>query len=424
MHKLSLVLSSLALLSALPVLGAQARPAPSFEIEERKIVQPLDHGNPAGETFVQRLLIAKSKAFNEQSPVFFLVGGELSITEAYLRKLAGTYSDPSKPMIFVLLEHRGFGESTSSNEDQTVPSYVGVDQYLGDIHEVVRAFRSEFRGKWVAAGWSYGGTLVIEAGNRYPSDFDALLSVSGTTRWPYFQKTFDRRTRELLGKSLNKELAGQISRLQPDHLYDEKWKQREFVTALTKGILYRKNINWLKSILKLAGWLPSNKFLGVLHWLDDRFASGQAWNYALSTSASRVSKAEIATGKFDWRVFRYQQCTQLGYFDLPGAKPTLYQRTEHDYLEECRALFGNLPDNFPKEWNVEEEIPALRAPLFYVKGANDPFAGQQLPDTYSIPRGKLYFSKRGFHNPDLSDPELAHRILDDVWKVIGTKPPK
>ena len=407
-------------LPSIPVFAEEGRRV-EYAIERRLIRQPLDHANPKGPGLEERLTIARPPGTTAESPVFFMITGEITVRDGYIRLLSDFYHDAARPMIFMTLEHRGFGESTSRDQDQTVPSYVTREQAVEDAHAAVQALRPEFPGPWIGVGWSYGGSLVIEHGSRYPRDFNALLSVSGITEWSYFQSTFDESARKLLGGGLYRRLARKIADLTPRETFDETWKQREFASGLTKGLLFRKDINALKLFFKFASLFKTKRFLKVLHWLDQTFAKGEGWRYALSTSAPKVSRAEVATGDYDYRVFRYMQCTELGYFDLPSGQPSIYTRTPQDFRDECHALFGAYPEP-QAEWHPGRLIGSLRPPLFYAKGGRDPFGGQQLPDDYVMPHGKFYYWPKGLHDPD-DDPALASRILKDIWRILDLPGP-
>ena len=65
-------------------------------------------------------------------------------------------------MIFLIAEHRGYGDSITGG-DQSIPAYISIKQVLLDFHRVVEYCKIRYSGPWIAAGYSYGGAVKLTA---------------------------------------------------------------------------------------------------------------------------------------------------------------------------------------------------------------------------------------------------------------------
>src|SRR6185312_15526324 len=126
--------------------------------------QPLDHQNPGGEKFRQRIFISHSdyakpvllgtEGYAARGPS----GGELQ------RILGGNQ---------VTVEHRFFGRSVPSPVKW---EYLTVKQSADDLHAIVSALKTMYTGKWVSSGASKGGQTALFFKCYYPADVDATVA--------------------------------------------------------------------------------------------------------------------------------------------------------------------------------------------------------------------------------------------------------
>jgi hypothetical protein len=131
---------------------------------ELAFTQPLDHRNPSGEKFQQRVFIAHA---GYDKPVLLTTegysargnsGGELQ------RILAGNG---------VTVEHRFFGRSMPSPIKW---EFLTVKQSADDLHAVVTALKTLYTGKWVSTGASKGGQTALFYKCYYPEDVNATVA--------------------------------------------------------------------------------------------------------------------------------------------------------------------------------------------------------------------------------------------------------
>ena len=127
----TILITLITVLLSIPFLSC-APAERNYELTRLTISQPLDHDDPGGAYFDQELFILVPHNAPNSSPVFFILGNEHDLTNQELVKTWNAYGAPSD-VIFIQAEHRGYGQSVSADDNQTVPLYVTVDQALADL---------------------------------------------------------------------------------------------------------------------------------------------------------------------------------------------------------------------------------------------------------------------------------------------------
>ena len=388
----------------------------NYRIIHRVIPQPVDHADPDGPELGQRVDILLPGGVAPDAPVFFNLGNESDLTDEHLLKFYRLHGQRND-IIYVQVEHRGYGQSLTEDEDQSILSYVRIGQALADAHKVVAQLKEDYPGPWMAAGWSYGGGLVIEFAYRYPEDVAVIMSSSGVIDWPFLDYGYDRQVRATLGEACYKRLAKHSKNLQPAELFDENWLEREFLYATVMGVVQYPNLKKLQPYFKFLTFLPTGALIKVLHRMDDVFGDGEAWKFAQASGATAVGPEEIQAGLHNWHTWRYQECAEIGGF-LTSEKPDgLFTRTREDFCAECRAQFGEEPRAAAgPDWSQREMVEELTVPLVYVTGGMDPWLSVSLEPEYEIENGRYFFIPEGRHCPERNDPDLAKKVLAAMLK--------
>lgn len=124
--------------------------------------QDLNHDQPGGETFEQRVCIL-FRGFDRPT---------ILVTEGYYWdefKDAGDLGiNLDANMVHV--EHRNYGNSC--NRDKGQWQYQTIAQASADLHAVYQALKPVFKGKWMSAGTSKSGETSIGYAYCYPLDMD------------------------------------------------------------------------------------------------------------------------------------------------------------------------------------------------------------------------------------------------------------
>lgn len=152
-------------LQTLPV--KEVRPLESesiyHEIYEVMIEQPLDHHNPDGEKFLQRIYISN---YDPSQPVVMITEG-YSANYYYTSEISSTLKCNQ-----IIVEHRYFGRSVPDSLNWT---YLNTWQAASDHHRIIELFSGFYRDKWITTGISKGGQTVMFHSFYYPDDADVRI---------------------------------------------------------------------------------------------------------------------------------------------------------------------------------------------------------------------------------------------------------
>lgn len=132
-------------------------------ILEVMIEQPLDHRNPDGETFNQRLYISH---IDPDQPVVLVTAG-YDARYYYTSEIAQELRCNQ-----IMVEHRYFGRSAPESFNW---QYLDTWQAASDHHRIIGMFKEVYRGKWITTGISKGGQTVMYHSYYYPEDVDVRV---------------------------------------------------------------------------------------------------------------------------------------------------------------------------------------------------------------------------------------------------------
>lgn len=206
--------------------GVEARQVPStvgfgwaYELD---IVQPVDHNDPGGPTFVQRAYLTHT---GERDPMIFAPNGYASSwgSSQELGLILRTNT--------LNVTHRFFIDSEPEPMDWR---YLTVRQSVEDHHHILTLLKEIYPGPWISSGASKSGETVLFHRRFYPDDVDATVAYVApllfSTEDPRFQpfleslgtppereaiRSFQRRL--LLARD---SLLGRFQAWFPSHGYD------------------------------------------------------------------------------------------------------------------------------------------------------------------------------------------------------------
>ena len=130
--------------------------------------EPVDHDNPTGQHFHQRVFLSHS---DFTKPVVFVTEGyqaDYAQNPMYAEELSRMFKANQ-----IVVEHRYFGKSVPSPLDW---KYMTVKNAAADHHLIVGIFKALYHGKWISTGISKGGQTSIYFRFFYPEDVDATVA--------------------------------------------------------------------------------------------------------------------------------------------------------------------------------------------------------------------------------------------------------
>ena len=147
--------------STLEVLEAEA---PFVEAFDLRLVQPLDHNEPAAGSFDQRILV-EHRGFD--GPVVLVTEG-YNLGDNQVAELAEMLGANQ-----IRVEHRYVGDSAPENMEWR---YLNIAQASGDYHRIIGLLREIYPGPWVSTGWSKGGQTALIYRSHFPDDVVATVA--------------------------------------------------------------------------------------------------------------------------------------------------------------------------------------------------------------------------------------------------------
>jgi hypothetical protein len=137
---------------------------PAFErVLEVMIEQPIDHRNPEGETFSQRVYISH---VDPSRPVVLITAG-YDTKYYYTSEITSALKCNQ-----LMVEHRYFGRS---KPDSLQWEYLDTWQAASDHHRIVEMFKQLYPEPWISTGISKGGQTVMYHSYYYPGDVDVRV---------------------------------------------------------------------------------------------------------------------------------------------------------------------------------------------------------------------------------------------------------
>lgn len=398
------------------VCGAEQ--SPNYTVETQWLTQPVDHAHPDGPTFQQQVLVLRPRAAADDSIVFFMLGNEVDQTAERLEATYRNYGSPDD-VIFIAADHRGYGQSVP-DIDQTVPGYVRVDQALADYDRLISVYRFRYPGKWIGAGCSYGGSLVINLAHDYPQDLDVVLASSPPVDLRFLTPEYAVQAARNLGPELAGRMQVHMRTLTPGRPYDESWQNRERLVAVTAALAQRQAFQPLKEPIARLAALPTDEFLRGLDELLPQAVRDQVDDWAVRRIPNGVSAEMVRTGRYNWYTWKYQQCTETGTFFTGG----LFPHAEQEHVDDCRATFGEDPPYLhAKPWPIRQMLAGITKPIVFVAGGKDPWTMISVKPGDSYPNIDYQYFPDGLHCPDVYEPEVGPQVFSRLReKLMPTAP--
>ncbi len=281
--------------------------------------QPVDHRRPTGATFVQHVFL-RNTGFDQ--PV--LLG-----TEGYAARgpeggeLVRMLGTPN----LVTVEHRYFGRSIPDPVDW---SQLTIKNAADDMHAIVTALKTLYKGKWVATGASKGGQTALYYKCYYPRDVDATVAYVA----PVNIGQEDPRINEFMAHVGDEATRAKIKAYQIALLKREdevlpllKVKDADYSMGVAKAYEY--------GVLEFpyAFWQYGSQPSGLP--APDAPAQDLADEYKKVNSMFYYSDAGIKT----FEAFYYQAFTEIGYYnyDITDFKPYLKHNPNPTNTDLCPA---------------------------------------------------------------------------------------
>ena len=194
-------------LAALPGVSVEEIQAPTgfSQAFELSLPQPVDHENPSGQQFSQRVLISHR---DESAPTVFVTSGYM-VSRNRVYPIAEVLEANQ-----VYIDHRYFGDAAPS---PIVWEHLNVVQAAADCHRIVTLLSPIYTGPWVSHGVSKGGIAALFHRRYYPDDVDATVAQVAPLMFDTADARFDNFLLNEVGDADCRQRLLQFQRLVLSH---------------------------------------------------------------------------------------------------------------------------------------------------------------------------------------------------------------
>lgn len=325
---------------------------------ELMIKQPLDHQNPNGKTFYQKVYLAHK---NFEAPAVI-------ITEGYDRPSHRIY-ELSEIMAAnqVQVEHRYFGKSLPDSLDYT---YLTLEQATADLHKVNQLLKKLYPKDWISTGISKGGQTTLFYRYFYPNDVDASVpyvaplntSVEDTRIYTFLDTVGTQECRDKIFNVQKRLLQNRDECLQKLKWYSKGAEKTYSYLNLEQAYEYAV----LEYSFSFWQWGSACNELP-----DDKVSMDSLFSHFLKVSdPGFFSDQDIAK----YASHYYQAGTQMGYYgyDISKFKKWLKALPVH---QNPSAVFmpGKIPVSFTPDFTqkVSNWIQGQGDRFIYINGNSD-----------------------------------------------------
>lgn len=350
--------------------------------------QAVDHQNPDGQKFKQRIFIGH-EGFDK--PV-------VMETEGYGAEWVSPFTK-SEPTVLLkanqlYVEHRYFGLSTPDPVDW---KHLNAQQDAGDYHYIRTLFGQIYKGKWVATGISKGGQTATEYKVYFPNDVDVTIPYVAPINYARLDKRIDKHFFTVGTKKVRK----QIKDIQYYLLENKKsvmpiWEQLSAKSGFKFTFIDAESAydySVLEFPFSFWQYTAIESKLPVL-----KSATNDEMAKFLFQIVSPFWYTEIAKA---YQAANYQFYTQLGYYEY-DEKPFRKYLKNKDYPNSAFV-----PDNVDIIWDpsyqqqLKKFIESKPQHMLYIYGELDPWgatAAEIIPDSGSL----RLVQKGGTHGANIS----------------------
>ena len=372
------------------------------QILEVMIEQPVDHRNPEGETFSQRLYISH---IDPSKPVVLITAG-YDAKYYYTSEITAELRCNQ-----VMVEHRYFGRSQPADPYW---NFLSTWQAASDHHCIVNMFKELYPGKWISTGISKGGQSVMYHSFYYPDDVDVRVPYVA----PLNFTVEDERIYSFLDQVSNTRNRRKVKRFQKMALkFQDRYlpafrdfsKQKNYTYELVGGLekAYEYCVLEYSFAFWQWGYVPVNKIPGKT-----------ARPREVIEHMNRVAGFDYFEDDFiiEHQPFFYQALTEMGYYG--------YDLDEfEDYLQHVdNPIFTfTIPEDVEIPFNAELSVE-LRQYLseeadnfIYIYGEYDTWSATAVTCTGST-NSKIFIKEEGSHRTRINN--LPEEQKQEVYHTL------
>ncbi|WP_169982338.1 S28 family serine protease [Microbispora sp. H10836] len=362
------LLARLRAVPGLRVVSVKKGRAKGYKDYTLTFTQPVDHRNPRGGTFQQRLTLSHRSV---DRPVVLYTSGYFMPEKVWLQEPA--YALDANQLS---VEHRFFGASLPKRKDW---AKLDIWQEASDEHAIVEALKQVYGGAWIGTGASKGGMTAVYHHRFYPGDLDGVVAYVAPNDAVNADDRVYERFFTTVGTSSCRAALRTVQR--------EALKRRKSLvprlTAMARreGLTFRRTIGTADRSFELSVLDSAWTFWQYFRQQDCKDIPGEkASDAAIFRWVDKIQTWELYTdqGLEPYLPYYYQAATQLGWASLSFAHlkgltryPGLYQPNS--------VLPASLRSGFDGRAmrDVDAWVTRQASRMMFVYGGRDPWSAER-----------------------------------------------
>ena len=367
---------------------------------EFEFTQPVNHKNPDGETFTQRVIL-NHVGYDRPTVVKFEGYGLYSKDRGELAKILNANQ--------ITIEHRYFKESKPATPDW---KYLTIWQAATDHHTIIQAFKDLYSRKWVSTGISKGGQATMYHRRFYPDDVTAGVPYVAPLN---FSKE-DERVYDFLDTLGSEECRQKIFAFQKElfkrkgqllKMYQTYAKQKDYQFAM--GIDRAYELNILEYPFAFWQWGKGK----CEHIPGTDATNEELFRHLVSIAdGSFFEKEGVAYN----RPFFYQALTQIGMYGYKVAPFQQYlEDTSNITFDEIFPDIAHKPFDTSVMKDVHQWLKRKGDNMLYIYGGSDPWTATSFTPGENTNAVKMV-KPQGSHKTRIKSFSLSRR--DSIYTVL------
>lgn len=362
---------------------------PGYQFYVLRFEQPIDHANPDGPKFQQRVsLLHKGAA----APMVALTSGYWDFYGDRIYELTGLLAANQ-----ISIEHRYFGESRPENPDW---SKLTIRQMANDEHDIITKLRTVYSGAFVTTGGSKGGMTAVYHRRFFPDDVEATVPYVAPISFgapdaryvPFLDTLGPEACRVAVRAAATELLANRRAAMlaQAQAQADAKayhYERLGLGPALEAAITSVEWTFWQYAGVDACGDVPATSASDDAFWafLDD------------VSPVSDNSDARLA----QFEAYYYQAYAQLGFPDaVPGYLEPYLLYTDRDYDASLPTAMPPY-DRGEAMADIDLWVRTAGSRLMFIYGEWDPWTGGKF-ELGAATDSAVYIEPRGNHGAQIS----------------------
>ena len=376
------------------------------------ISQPVNHNQPDGEKFKQKVCIL-FRGYDRPT---------IMVTEGYNYRRFNDAEDIGINLNanMVHVEHRNFGESYS--QDKGKWEYETSAQASADLHAVYQALKPVFKGRWMSFGTSKNGETSMDYAYYYPNDMNLAAAVGSPFNVSlddkaFAQYLFNEVSTEALREVMKKNIRWALTDGEKGLYLSvcKKYKEKDMPEPSYTEYVFNVFDNFFAVFQYTLPTQHQEK-------IEDMIKDEESYVKAICNTIANNRDSDIYTYFVDCA--KEQGFPNPGYdyfadllegtsFKAEDVLPTMLK-------EEDRWLLQHY-DNSQRIDIRENFFVNSPVPLLFFYSHDDPWTGGQ-PDKLG-PNAKKVINPIGVHSPKINNPdycpvELKQEVMDFIKTYI------